>query len=136
MLGHASLAMLSMALRTGGLRRAVIDKRASRGRTAAITSDGMNTEAARITSPGVPAFLAVIRASATNRWALLALIVEPSRSQVAAITGLLLVVLIVASIMFRALHAGVAAARALALAEPKGGSWSRARRRRPARSPR
>jgi hypothetical protein len=56
MVFHASLAMLSMAFRTGGLRRAVIDKRALRGKTATITSDGMNTEPERITSHGVPAF--------------------------------------------------------------------------------
>ncbi len=54
-------------------------------------------------SEQAPACLAVIRASATNRCAPLALIVEPFRSRAAAITGRLLAVLRVASSTFRPL---------------------------------
>jgi len=101
---HPSFAMASIARRIGGLRRAVIEKQALRRSTAAITSEEKNAESARSTSvPVAPAFFAVIRASATNRWAPFALLVEPLRRRAAAMTGRLVGVLMIASSTFRPL---------------------------------
>ena len=84
--------------------RAVIENRALAFRTAAVTSLLKYAESARrIRIPVAPDAVAVMSASATNRWAPFALFVDPLRSRVAVMTGALVGVLTIPISAFRPL---------------------------------